>query len=80
MEKPEHIVRMESELADLDDKIVKADDFLHSPVGQVTLNRMQVNLLHIQVDAMRSYRRVLAIRIEVDTEIEEVAGAHTHES
>lgn len=66
MEKPKHIVRMESELADLDDKITKADDFLHGAANQGDLNRTQVHLLHIQLDAMRSYRRVLAIRIEHD--------------
>lgn len=71
MEKPEHIVRMESELADLDEKIVKADDFLHSADGVLMLNRTQVHLLHIQLDAMRSYRRVLAIRIEHDTDLAE---------
>ena len=72
---PEHVVRMESEMAELDERITKADDFLTSPSGQRNLNRTQTLLLHIQLDAMRAYRRVLAIRIEYDTNIHESQDA-----
>ena len=79
MEKPEHIVRMESELAELDDRIRKADDFL-TGAGRSILTRVQTHLLHIQLDAMRAYRRVLAIRIEYDTELQGEADAQPVES
>lgn len=72
---PEHVVRMESEMAELDERITKAGDFLTSPAGQKILNRTQTHLLHIQLDAMRTYRRVLAIRIEYDTSIHESQDA-----
>ena len=68
---PEHVVRMESEMAEVDERITKAEDFLKSPAGQKILNRKQTHLLHIQLDVMRTYRRVLAIRIEYDTRIHE---------
>lgn len=65
MEKPEHIVRMESELEELEIRTGKAADFLGSSSIH-NLNRMQVMLLNIQVDAMRMYARVLKARIEHD--------------
>lgn len=68
---PEHVVRMENELFELDQRITKADDFLHGAAAQRNLTRVQVHLLHIQLDAMRAYRRVLATRIEYDTSIHE---------
>ena len=68
---PEHVVRMENELFELDERITKADDFLHGAAAQKILTRVQVHLLHIQLDAMRVYRRVLATRIEYDTSIHE---------
>ena len=73
MEKPEHVTRMVAEAAELDQRIVKLDDFLHGAASQGDLNRTQVHLLHIQLDAMRAYRRVLVIRIEHDTAIAEMA-------
>lgn len=65
MEKPEHIVRMESEADALENTIDKAQNFLDTD-GRRMLNRFQVLLLNIQIDAMRSYLRVLKARIEYD--------------
>lgn len=70
MEKPEHIMRMESERDILDDRIEKAEGFLLSPKQNV-LTRMQVLLLHTQLDAMKAYSRILNTRIEYDSAIHE---------
>lgn len=82
MEKPEHIVRMESELEELEIRTGKAADFLGSS-GIHNLNRMQITLLNIQVDAMRMYARVLKARIEHDIQVDHdkaVADADAPES
>lgn len=71
MEKPEHITRMQDERADLEERIAKAQAFLDGPGSQTILNRTQIHLLNIQLDAMRAYCRVLNVRIEHDTDLAE---------
>ena len=71
MEKPAHVIRMEEELSGLEDKINPLEAFLNNAEQLENLNRTQIHLLNIQLDAMRSYHRVLKIRIEHDTEIAE---------
>lgn len=66
---PDHITRMQDERAELEERIAKAQAFLDDPERREQLSRMQVHLLNIQLDAMRAYARVLAIRIEHDTVI-----------
>lgn len=69
MEKPEHIDRMQTERSELEERIAKAQTFLDT-IGPDILNRMQVMLLNIQLDAMRSYLRVLNARIEYDLDVQ----------
>lgn len=62
----DHISRMQDERSELEERIVKAQAFLDGPIAREQLNRTQVHLLNIQLDAMRSYCRVLKVRIEHD--------------
>lgn len=73
MEMPEHITRMQDELSEVSKRISALTQFITS-TNIEKLNRTQVHLLNIQLDAMSSYARVLTIRIEHDTELAEVAA------
>lgn len=71
----DHISRMQDERAELEQRIAQAQAFLNDPERREQLSRMQVHLLNIQLDAMRAYARVLAIRIEHDIELAQLAAA-----
>ena len=71
----DHISRMQDERAELEQRIAPAQAFLDDPERRDQLNRTQVHLLNIQLDAMRTYARVLAIRIEHDIELAQLAAA-----
>lgn len=71
----DHISRMQDERAELEQRIAQAQAFLNDPERREQLSRMQVHLLNIQLDAMRTYARVLAIRIEHDIELAQLAAA-----
>lgn len=79
--KPQHITRMEAELAELESKIEKGVAVFANL--NIELNRTQVHLLNIQLDAMRAYARVLKVRIEYDLNLvalDQLATALTPES
>lgn len=58
------IKRMKDEYYNLCIKIYKADDYVYSPKKNKSSH--PVELLHMQLDAMRKYRDILAIRLQLE--------------
>lgn len=63
---PAHISRMRVEKDELDKKIEAIHEAFTNPEIASRMNRGQTNLLNIQSDAMMTYSRILAVRIEHD--------------
>lgn len=63
---PAHISRMRTEQEELAKKMNALTAFHAEPDLTVKLTRTQVLLLHAQLDAMQTYYRILAHRLEHD--------------
>ncbi len=72
MEKPEHVVRMQDERGELEERIAKAQTFLDSRGSM--LDRNQTHQMNNQLDVMRMYVRILNQRIEYDLHKQDFFG------
>lgn len=62
----EHIKRMETELREVEQRLIGAMDFKKSPVFKILLDEAQQLLLIEQITHMQRYVDILEIRINYD--------------
>lgn len=64
----EYVQRMHIELAELKERIDKLDKFLKTNPIVNTLSAEQRTLMNVQLQAMKTYHKVLNRRIEIEEE------------